>query len=82
MWFWIALMVFFLIVFLVTKAVIRSQGGIVHAGLQQGYDVSLQPGWSGAADDGGELGDTTGDWSGGAGYDGGWSVGDGGGWGE
>ena len=30
MWFWIALMAFFLIVYLVTKAVVRSQGGIHH----------------------------------------------------
>ena len=42
MWFWIALMTFFLIVFLVTKAVVRRQGDIHNVGLQQGYDVSLR----------------------------------------
>jgi hypothetical protein len=50
MWFWTVLMAFFLIVFLVTKAVTRSQGGIHHIGLQQGHDVSLSGGWGGAED--------------------------------
>jgi len=71
MWFWIALMAFFLIVFLVTKAVVRSQGGVHHVGLQQGYDVSLSGGWSGTGD--GSLD------AGASGSDGG-GGGDGGGW--
>ena len=50
MWFWIALMAFFLIVYVVTKAVVRSQGGIHHVGLQQGHDVSLSGGWSSTGD--------------------------------
>ena len=74
MWFWIALMAFFLIVYLVTKAVVRSQGGIHHVGLQQGYDVSLSGGWSGTGDG---LGDAGAGWiDGGAGGDGGFSAGE------
>jgi hypothetical protein len=46
MWFWILLTTFFVIVFLVTRAVVRSQGGTHHVGLQQGYDVSLSGGSS------------------------------------
>jgi hypothetical protein len=80
MWFWISLMAF-LIVYLVTKAVVRSQGGIHHAGLQQGYDVSLSGGWSGTGDGLGDLGDAGAGWNdGGAGGDGGFSASDGGGW--
>jgi hypothetical protein len=74
MWFWIALMAFFLIVFLVTKAVVRSQGGIHHVGLQQGYDVSLSGGGGGVDDGWGRLGGAGAGWTdGGApGDDGGW----------
>ena len=57
MWFWIALMAFFLIVFLMTKAVLRSKRGIHHADLQQGRDVSLSGGGSRAGDGLGALGD-------------------------
>jgi hypothetical protein len=74
MWFWIALMAFFLSVFLVTKAVVRSQGGIHHAGLQQGYDVSLSGGWTGRGGASDGLGDagTGGSIGGVVGDDGGW----------
>ena len=81
MWFWIALMAYFLIVYLVTKGVVRSQRGIRHVRLQQGRDVSLAGPWSGTGerpsgmDDapaGGAAGDVAGD--------AGWASGDGGGW--
>lgn len=78
MWFWIALMAFFLIVYVVTKAVVRSQGGTHHIGLQQGHDVSLSGGWSSTGDG---LGGAGAGWiDGGAGGDGGFSAGEGGGW--
>jgi hypothetical protein len=68
MWFWIALMAFFLIVFLLTKAVARRQGDLHHVGLQHGYGMS----------DAGDL-DAGSGW--GTGGDGGWGAGgDGGGW--
>lgn len=73
MWFWILLMAFFLIVFLVTKSVVRSQGGIHHVGLQQGYDVSLSEGSSSAGGLAGAFGDA------GPAGDGGGADGDGGG---
>ncbi len=79
MWFLIALMVFFLIVFLVTRAVARGPGGIHDVRRQEGYDVGLQ---GGVGDGLGEPADAGDGWgSGGAGGDGGWSGGDGGGWG-
>ena len=71
MWFWIVLIAFFLIVFLVTKAVTRSQGGVHHVGLQQGHDVSLSGGWGGAHDGSGGSGDASAWSDGGAGGDGG-----------
>ena len=74
MWFWIALMAFFLIVVLVTKAVARSQGGTHHAGLQQACDVSLSGGDGSAYDGWGGTDDA------GAGWGGGDAAGDGGGW--
>ena len=78
MWFWIVLVAFFAIVYLVTKAVVRSQGGVHHAGLQQGSDVSFSGGWSGRGDALGDAADTApGGFDGGVGGDGG---GDGGGW--
>jgi hypothetical protein len=81
MWFWIALMAFFLIVFLVTKVVVHSQGGIHHVGLQQGCDVSLSGGWSGTGDGLDGLGESgAGGSAGGAAGDAGWGAGDGGGW--
>lgn len=79
MWFWIALMAFFLIVFLVIKAAARGRRGLHDASLQQGSDVSLQGISSGA----GEPADAGDGWgAGGAGFFGGWSGGDGGGWGD
>ena len=63
MWFWISLMAFFLIVYLVTKAVARSQGGTHHVGLQQGSDVSLSGGWSGTGDGLADLGGAGAGWS-------------------
>lgn len=72
MWFWILLMTFFVIVFLVTKSVVRSQGGIHHVGLQQGYDVSL----SGGSSTDGLLGGVG---NAGPAFDGGGADGDGGG---
>lgn len=80
MWFWIALMAFFLIVFLVTKAVLRSQGGTHHVGLQQGCDVSLSGGWSGTGDGLDRLVEAGAGGAGGAAGDAGWDAGDGGGW--
>jgi hypothetical protein len=77
MWFWIAVMAFFLIVFLVTKAVVRSQGGIHHAGLQPGFDVGLSGGWSGTGEELDRLGEAG---TGGHAGDAGWGAGDGGGW--
>lgn len=57
MWFWIALVAFFLIVFLVAKGVGRGHGDIHNVGLQHGYGMS----------DAGDPGD-----AGGGGGDGGW----------
>jgi len=81
MWFWIALMAFFLIVFLVTKSVVRSQGGTHHNGLQPGSDVTLSGRWSGTSEGLDGLGEAgAGGSAGGAAGDPGWGVGDGGGW--
>ena len=81
MWFWIALLAFFLIVFLVTKAVLSSRGGTDHVGLPQGWDVSISGGWSGTGDGLDGLGGAgAGGSAGGAAGDAGWGVGDGGGW--
>ena len=56
MWFLMALMAFFLIVFLVTRAVARGPGGIHDVGRQEGYDASLHggasDGWGGPTDAG------------------------------
>ena len=68
MWFWIALMTFFLIVFLLTKAVARSQGDLHNLGLQHGVGLS----------DAGDLGEAGTGW--GAGGDEGWSDFADGGW--
>ena len=38
MWFWIALMAFFLSIVLVAKAAARSHGDIHQVGLQHGYE--------------------------------------------
>ena len=81
MWFWVALTAFFLFVFLVTKAVVRSQGGIHHVGRQQGYDVSLSGSWSRTGDGLAGLGDAgVGGSAGGTAFDAGCGAGDDGGW--
>jgi hypothetical protein len=81
MWFWIALMAIFLIVFLVTKAAGRSQGGTHHVGLQRASDVTFSGGWTGTGEGLDRLGEAgAGGTVGGAAGDAGWDAGDGGGW--
>jgi hypothetical protein len=75
MWFWIALMTFFLIVFLLTWAAARSQGDMHHLGLQHGSGISGSGG--GDLGDGGIAGGAAGGTGWGWGGDGG--GGDGGG---
>ncbi len=60
MWFWIAVMAFFLIVFLVSKAVARGQGDLHNVGLQHGHGLrdtgeagGAGDGWGGGGWDGG-----------------------------
>ena len=79
MWFWIALLSFFLIVFLVVKVAARGRRRIHDVGLQQGSDVSLQ-GISTGSGEPADAGEGRG--SGGGGFFGGWSGGDGGDWGD
>lgn len=63
MWFWIAVMTFFLIVFLAAKAMARGQGDIHNLGLQHGYGMN-------DADDPGGAGSGWGDGGWGGGGDG------------
>ena len=71
MWFWIALTAFFLLIYLVTRAMARGLGDSTHLGLQHHGAIGGAGLHTGAGDawDGGDGG-------------GGWSVAGGGGWGD
>jgi hypothetical protein len=81
-WFLIALMMpFFLVVFLVSRAAVRSRGGNHQVGLQQGSYVTLSGGWTGTGEGFDGLGEAgAGGSAGGTAGDAGWDAGDGGGW--